>query len=417
MHRGVAGIALAALLTAGCTSSSSPSNQALTPSPTKGDAGVWTLPDEFTAVLASFVGGDTASVKGSDGKFHVVYELWLTNGKAAPATIDKLEVLDGADHATVLQSLSGKNLLAATFTLDAQPAENDTMKLGESLLVYVELVFDSPAEVPDSIVHRFTGTAAASPASREPEKVSYLFAPWSISLHDAPVLSPPLAGDNWLAVNGCCEGRGAHRGSVQTIDGSLYNSQRFAIDWMRVDENNKLVEGDPSKPQNWNDYGAPVLAVGNATVIEVVNDLPDQPPGELPDPSTISLETVDGNHVILALGNGLFAFYAHLIKGSVTVKVGDRVTPGQVLGKLGNSGNTSAPHLHFHIMTSPSAIASDGIPYVYDAFTVNSAFSAEEWFSDAPVTGPFTPVDPAGGTGSREDELPLDLQIVSFPGP
>jgi murein DD-endopeptidase MepM/ murein hydrolase activator NlpD len=63
----------------------------------------------------------------------------------------------------------------------------------------------------------------------------------------------------------------------------------------------------------------------------------------------MTLETAAGNHVILSLRNGHYAFYAHLQPGSIRIKPGDRVRRGQVLGLLGNSGNSNAPHLHFHI--------------------------------------------------------------------
>src|SRR4051794_39339030 len=70
-----------------------------------------------------------------------------------------------------------------------------------------------------------------------------------------------------------------------------------------------------------------------------------------------------GNHVILSLRNGHYAFYAHLQPGSIRVKPGDRVRRGQVLGLLGNSGNSNATHLHFHIMNGDSWFASEGLPF------------------------------------------------------
>lgn len=79
---------------------------------------------------------------------------------------------------------------------------------------------------------------------------------------------------------------------------------------------------------------------------------------------------MDGNHVVLDLGGGRYAFYAHLRKGSVAVHPGDRVRRGQVLAKVGNTGNTSAPHLHFHLMDGPSVLGSEGIPYVIDRFAL-----------------------------------------------
>ena len=117
-------------------------------------------------------------------------------------------------------------------------------------------------------------------------------------------------------------------------------------------------------------YGADIVAVADGIIVEVRDDLEDQVPPFLPDPKTITVQTLLGNHVIQDIGQGAFAFYAHMQKGSVAVAPGDRVRRGQGLGKLGNSGNTSAPHLHFHIMAGAAAIGSNGIPYVIDAFAL-----------------------------------------------
>ena len=74
--------------------------------------------------------------------------------------------------------------------------------------------------------------------------------------------------------------------------------------------------------------------------------------------------------MILDIGNGLYALYAHLKPGSVAVNAGDHVARGDILGELGQSGNYTAPHLHFHIMDRPSAsgLGAKGVPYVFDSF-------------------------------------------------
>ena len=81
-------------------------------------------------------------------------------------------------------------------------------------------------------------------------------------------------------------------------------------------------------------------------------------------------ETVGGNHVIISLPNGHYAFYAHLQPGSIRVKPGEHVRRGQVLGLLGNSGNSDAPHLHFHISNGNSPMGSEGVPFLFDSFQV-----------------------------------------------
>jgi murein DD-endopeptidase MepM/ murein hydrolase activator NlpD len=158
-----------------------------------------------------------------------------------------------------------------------------------------------------------------------------------------------------------------------------------------------------------------VLAIANATVIETLDGLDDQVPGSLPDPATITVANVDGNHIILDLGKGLYAFYAHLKKGTLRVTKGDRVRLGQELARLGNTGNTSAPHLHLQIMASPSALAADGLPYVFTSFTLAGAMDKEQWYAPDSKLADANKIQDGDGRGPRRDELPLDLRIIDFP--
>jgi hypothetical protein len=228
------------------------------------------------------------------------------------------------------------------------------------------------------------------------------------------VIGPPLSGKGWAAVNGCCEAAGVHRSAGLAVNGKLYFAQRFAIDWMRLDEAGRLVHGDPSDVHSYPDYGADVLAVAHATVVDTVNTLEDQKPGTLPDPKMITIQNVDGNHIVLDLGGGVFALYAHLQKGSVKVAKGEQVKRGQVLAKLGNTGNTSGPHLHFQLMEEPSALGSNGIPYVIDSFRLAGQISVAAFAAAPGVEGDW-------GKGmlptsdARHEQFPLDLNILDFP--
>ena len=128
------------------------------------------------------------------------------------------------------------------------------------------------------------------------------------------------------------------------VNGKRRNfGQRFAIDWMRLDDKGRLLNGAEPDLHSYAAYGADVIAVTDGKVVAILDKLKEQTPGTLPDMSTITLENIDGNHVILDLGGGAFAFYAHLQPGSIGVSIGEHVKRGQVLGKLGNTGNTSAP--------------------------------------------------------------------------
>jgi len=369
-------------------------------------------PDVFTPVLIRPVASKTAPVSGDDGRFHVVYELRLTNAKAVPATIERVDVLDARDHTRVLRTLAGGELVAATVHLTSRPGPT-TLAQDESRIVFIELAFDRRQDVPAALVHRFTGTGASGPAASVPSPISYLAAPYPLDGFQPPVLGSPLRGTGWVAVNGCCKNGGAHRSALQSVNGGLDNGQRFAVDWMRLDDLGRFVVGDPGVPKNWIGYGEPVFAVADGLVVSAGNDLDDQPPGRLPDPAAITLQTVDGNHIVLDVGRGFFVFYAHLKKGTVTVRRGDRVRAGQELGRLGNSGNTSAPHLHLQVMDSPSPLGSTGLPYVHRAFTLTGTIDAARWEAAPDQTGTwgnrgtFTPV-------RRSSDLPLDMHIIDW---
>ena len=131
-------------------------------------------------------------------------------------------------------------------------------------------------------------------------------------------------------------------------------------------------------------------------------------------PRGISLDQADGNSVVLDLGSRRFALYAHLQPGSITVKAGDRVQRGQVLGKVGNTGNSVAPHLHFHVMDGPLPVDANGLPYAIDSFWITGHAASTEAFDMAEAKGSplaMTAVDPPRKVSKS---LPMDLSIVGF---
>jgi len=369
--------------------------------------------DVFTPVVASTLSSEAHPILGTDGVYHVVYELQLTNTKLLPATMQKIEVLAGSAGSQVINSFSDADLVKRLRTLAPQPATDAMIEPNGGRLFYIELTFKDAANIPKLLEHRLHLIGAPNPGPAKPAPLNYVVAPLKIADAKPLIIGPPLAGPGWVAANGCCNPDITHRGSVQSVNGALYDSQRFAIDWMRLDEQGRLVHGDESDVHNYNDYGADVLAIANAKVVSVLNNLDDQIPGRLPEPSSITIETVDGNHVVLDLGGGRFAFYAHLQKNSIGVRPGDAVKKGAVLGKLGNTGNTSAPHLHFHIMNRPSPMAADGIPYLIDSFDFAgqidiAAFEAAPALAGDWGKGRLAKPEP------RQRQFPLNLNIINF---
>jgi Peptidase family M23 len=375
--------------------------------------------DVYTPVIVSALQGSTQPVVGTDGKQHLVYELVVTNASRAVATLQKIEVVDARNPAKVLASFEGAGLIAHIHNTGNMPVEKAEIPFNETrvALVNFSMVVEAASEhpgTPSRLLHRVTLTGTA-PGHRQDEMVEqhYVVAPIEVRA-GVPTIGPPLAGTGWVAVNGCCEPMGAHRGTGLPVNGKIYFAQRFAIDWMKLDEAGRMVKGDASKVENYVDYGAEVLAVADGKVVETLNTLDEQVPGKLPDPATITLENIDGNHVVIDLGRGLYAFYAHLQKESVLVKKGERVKRGQVLGKLGNTGNTSAPHLHFHLMDGPSVLGSSGLPYVIDGFGLAGEVSAEK-FATAPTLEGDWGEGRTKTVDQRKGRFPLDLNIVNFP--
>jgi murein DD-endopeptidase MepM/ murein hydrolase activator NlpD len=129
----------------------------------------------------------------------------------------------------------------------------------------------------------------------------------------------------------------------------------------------------------------------------------------------VTLPEADGNHVIIRFGKGIYAGYAHLIPGSISVKVGDRVRVGQQIGRLGNSGASSGPHLHFQVMSKPTLVDAEGLPFAFSSFTLEGRIPPiGPNFEKEINSGAKIPVEPAGA-GPRRDELPVGRDVVDFP--
>lgn len=123
--------------------------------------------------------------------------------------------------------------------------------------------------------------------------------------------------------------------------------------------------GDPSSLESYHCWGRSILAPAEGVVVRSVDDLPDQAIGAS-DPAKPA-----GNHIVIDFGNDEYGVLAHLRRGSVRVAEGDAVTAGQEIGLCGNSGNTSEPHLHFHMQTSPRLDQGEGLPMQFTNYRAN----------------------------------------------
>lgn len=136
---------------------------------------------------------------------------------------------------------------------------------------------------------------------------------------------------------------------------AAYPDQRFAYDLVVV-RDGSTHSGEGSRNEDYHCFGLPILAPGDGIVITARGDLPDNVPGEMESP------VPPGNHVVLDHGNGEFTFLAHLQQGSLEVRSGDPVSAGERVGRCGNSGRSSEPHLHLHMQTTPDFGRGEGLP-------------------------------------------------------
>lgn len=329
------------------------------------------------------------------GKTHLVYELHATNFSRSDCVLTRLEVMVAGEKP--LARYEGNELAAMIARPGAAPDVEKT-KVGGGLraVMYLWLTLEAGARIPASIRHRLSVKVGDFP-----EEMSFEAA--RVAVGQKPVvISPPLRGGEWLAENGPSNTSG-HRRTLVPVDGKARIPQRFAIDWVRLREEGGAFTGDPKDNKNYRCYGAGALAVADAVVAGVKDGIPENVPGPTSRAVPITLETVGGNYVILDLGQGRYAFYAHLQPGSLRVKAGDKVRRGQVVGLVGNSGNSTEPHLHFHIGDANSPLGSNGLPYVLPAFEIQG----KGWgWKAAEAKAP---------TDKRQMEIPLENDVVRFP--
>jgi hypothetical protein len=139
--------------------------------------------------------------------------------------------------------------------------------------------------------------------------------------------------------------------------------QRFAYDFFLL-EDGRIRRGSVERNEDYACWDRPILAPAKGVVRAVVDTVHDNQPGRM-NPSA-----PPGNYVIIDHGRGEHSLLAHLRRGSLVVRPGDEVEPGQPVGVCGNSGNSSAPHLHYHLQTEPRASRGVGLPAQFRRYRV-----------------------------------------------
>lgn len=348
------------------------------------------------------------TVAMSDSGAFIAYELHITNLTSMPMTLRRVEVFDPEQAGAVVERLEDNALLAAA----ARPAPNvplaQRLLIGAGLRAYVYVWFPTTrANPPAMIRHRLTFLRVVTDTAKHTTDSSTIVLEGTTTSveREAVAIAPPVRGE-WAAFNGPSNSSG-HRRLVLALDGHVASGQRFAIDFLQVDSAGRSYHGDPSSNENYYDYGTPLLAVADGIVAATKDGIPQNVPGANSRAVAITLETVGGNFVGIDIGHGRYALYAHVQPGSLRVKIGDHVKRGQVIALLGNSGNSTEPHVHFQIADGPSFLSSEGLPYATD-FDVVGRCGIDNGPPPAIKCAPATPVAVHAG-------IPLQNELVRFP--
>jgi len=335
----------------------------------------------------------------------LVYELHLRNFASESLVLQRVEVL--ADDGDLLAEFHGDALLrrlgrpgAGTPAANSDKAAAGAVSAGTVAVLYLELPF-ATAETPRALRHRLTYSSA-----RSDTPITVGAAPVALVQPRPLVLSPPLRGGPWAAIYEPSWERG-HRRVLYAVDGRARIPGRFAIDWIRLDEHGRKAVGDEDRIANWHGYAADVLAVADAVVASVRDDVTES--ATVAARRKNALGDATGNYIALDLGNGRYAFYEHLKPGSVRVAPGQRVRRGQTIGALGFTGDSSGPHLHFHVADANSPLGAEGLPYVLTDFEQLGAYESLDQFGRTPWTARDEATAPR-----RRAELPAPNSVIMF---
>ncbi len=156
----------------------------------------------------------------------------------------------------------------------------------------------------------------------------------------------------------------------RTLDENYHASlddQRFAIDVVQF-ENGTTFTGNGNSNEDYHCYADTLFAPASGIVVELQDGVPENLPGET------NKNQLFGNYVIIDHSNGEYSVLAHCITNSIQANVGEQVSQGQMIGLCGNSGNSTEPHLHYHMQNQPSILQGEGLPAQFQNYFADDVF-------------------------------------------
>jgi hypothetical protein len=308
-----------------------------------------------------------AQILDGAGHRHSAYELYVTNWGKTPLKITKLDV-NGKDDEKIVATLSatGKQLAAMFVPVngDGTKPNDPALKPGETGVFFIFVDWLPGQDDPDT----FDTAITIEQHGERSGSGTIHTAALEINQDDPIVIRSPLLGKNWLAANGPSN-TSAHRRAMLPVNGLPHIGQRYAIDWIQLGDDGRAFTGDEHDNKSYHAWDQEIHAVADGKIVEVKDGIPENVPNSGKLAVQMTYDTLPGNHIIQELSEGHYAAYAHLRPGTIKVKVGDTVKSGDVIAHLGNTGNSSEPHLHFQVCDAPSFPASEGLPFAIEQYT------------------------------------------------
>jgi hypothetical protein len=156
-------------------------------------------------------------------------------------------------------------------------------------------------------------------------------------------------------------------------------SQPYALDFVKLGPDNAFFSNGGRALEDHASWDQPVYAAAGGKVAYVCYDMPDMAPGEMPDPRMLRGDPrrMLGNAVAVSHANGEFSYFAHLQQASLAVNEGQIIRRGTQIARVGNSGQSPGPHLHFALMEGPHLFLDQGLPPRFSHFWAGGAFYEE----------------------------------------
>jgi len=297
----------------------------------------------------------------SEQNLRIPYTLKMWEFMKDGLTMQQIIILDD-DSKSVLLTLNKADL---PFLYKAPLPVNPYIQFDniDSYYLSVQLPVPLVQSPPLKISHRFLFNDTIQ--NKEVTIEGGVFTP---RINEFPIaISSPVKGSHLLFYNQSTDGYHFHR--LFFINGELKTAERFAFDNSEVNKKmDNFYEGDPAVNTSYFSYRDTLYAVSDGIVVAIQDTLPENN-GNTHNLTFSTLIELCGNFIILDIGGGRYASYAHCVPHSCFVQAGDTVKEGDPVALLGNSGNSDAPHLHFQIGDSPDFFFCNGIPFVLKKFT------------------------------------------------